>query len=77
MTTLQQQLQRTPWRLVTAAASWHVTSQQHARRNALVASTALTQRRRELLDVEEFLAEHAARRGAVAVPGQRVASRSA
>ena len=58
-------------------AAWHVTSQQQARRNALVASTALTQRRRELLDVEEFLAEHAARRGPVAVPDQRVASRSA
>ena len=56
-----QQLQRTPWRLVNAAARWHVTSQQHARRNALVASKALTQRRRELQDVEEFLAEYAAR----------------
>ena len=56
-----QQLQRTPWRLVTAAATWHVTSQQQARRNARVASTALTQRRRELLDVEDFLAAHAAR----------------
>jgi hypothetical protein len=75
-----QQLQRTPRRLVTAGrrmATWHVTSQQQARRNALVASTALTQRRRELLDVEDFLAEHAARRGPVAVPGQGVASRSA
>lgn len=57
-----QPLQRSPWRLVTAAATWHVTSQQHAQRNALVASTALTQRRRELLDVEEFLAQHTARR---------------
>jgi hypothetical protein len=79
MTTLQQ-LPRSPWRLVTAGrriATWHVTSQQQARRNALVASTALTQRRRELLDVEEFLAEHAARRGPAAVPGQRVATRSA
>jgi hypothetical protein len=56
-----QQLQRTPWRLVHAAAHWHVASQQHARHNALVASTVLTQRRRELLDVEEFLAQHAAR----------------
>jgi hypothetical protein len=58
------QLQRTPWRLVNAAARWHVTSQQNARRNALVASTVLTQRRREQQDVEEFLAEHAARRTA-------------
>lgn len=54
-------LQRSPWRIVTAAAGWHVTSQQHARLNALVASTALAQRRQELRDVEEFLAEHAAR----------------
>lgn len=52
------QIQRTPWRLVSAAATWHVTSQQQARRNALVASTALTQRRRELIEVEEFLVVH-------------------
>ena len=51
-------LPRTPWRLVSAAATWHVTSQQRATRNALVASTALTERRRELEDVEEFLARH-------------------
>lgn len=76
--TLQQlqQLQRRPWRLVSAAAQWHVTSQHQARRNALVASTALTQRRRELTDVEEFLTEHAAR-AASPVPGQRVAPHSA
>jgi hypothetical protein len=60
-------VQPKPWRLVSAAASWHVTSQQQARRNALVASTALSQRRLERLDVEEFLAAHAA--GAV-VPEQ-------
>ena len=53
------QIQRSPWRLVSAAAQWHLTSQQQSRRNALVASTALTERRRELLDVEQFLAEHA------------------
>ena len=76
----RQQLQRTPRRFVTAGrrlATWHVTSQQQARPNALVASTALSQSRRELLEVEDFLAEHAARRGPVAVPEQRVASRSA
>ena len=67
-----QQIQRTPWRLVSAAALWHLTSQQHSRRNALVASTALTERRRELLDVEEFLAAHADR-----APGQRIAGRTA
>jgi hypothetical protein len=60
-------VQPKPWRLVSAAASWHVTSQQRARSNALVASTALSQRRLERLDVEEFLAAHAA--GAV-VPEQ-------
>jgi hypothetical protein len=56
-----QQIQRAPWRLVTAAALWHLSSQQRSRRNALVASTHLTERRRELLDVEEFLAAHAGR----------------
>ena len=66
------QMQRTPWRLVSAAAQWHLTSQQQSRRNALVASTALTERRRELLDVEEFLAAHADR-----VPRQRIAGRTA
>jgi hypothetical protein len=49
----------TPWRLVGAAAAWHVTSQQQARRNALVGSTALAHRRRERLDVEEYLAARA------------------
>jgi hypothetical protein len=72
-----QQLRRTPWRLLTAAAQWHVTSQQHARRNALVASTTLMQHRRELTDVEDFLAEHAARAAAASVPAQRVARHSA
>ena len=52
------QLQLTPWRIVSAAATWHVTSQQHARRNALIASTALAQRRKERLDVEDFLARY-------------------
>ncbi len=41
-------------------ASWierlAVASQQTARRNAMIASTALTQRRAELIDVEDFLA---------------------
>ena len=49
-------------RWVRAAASWHVGSVAVARRNALVASTALAQRRRELDEVEEFLAAHRARR---------------
>ena len=69
------QLQRTPWRLVNAAANWHVTSQQHARRNALVASTALTARRQEQREVEDFLAELDARRETRALPGRRTATR--
>jgi hypothetical protein len=39
-----------------AVRRWPVESQQHSRRNAMVASTALAQRRAELADVEEFLA---------------------
>ena len=35
---------------------WAIGSQQTARRNAMIASTALTQRRAELIEVEEFLA---------------------
>ncbi len=48
-----------PRRLVRSALSWPVQSQQGSRRNALVASTALTQRRRERDEVEEFLAARA------------------
>ena len=51
-------LRHAPRRLVSAAAGWPVASQQRARRNALAASNALTERRREVLDVEEFLARH-------------------
>jgi hypothetical protein len=57
-------LGQAPWRVVAAAATWHVASQQHARRNALVASTALVERRRELREVEEFLAALGDRRTA-------------
>ena len=35
---------------------WSVESQQHARRNAMIASTSLAQRRAELNEVERFLA---------------------
>ena len=35
---------------------WAVSSQQTARRNAMIATTALTQRRTERLEVEEYLA---------------------
>jgi hypothetical protein len=41
---------------------WHVESQQRSRRNALLASTALTQLSHERREVEEFLDEHARRR---------------
>lgn len=37
---------------------WHVRSQQVSRRNALIASTALAARRRELIEVDEFLDNH-------------------
>lgn len=46
----------TPARLVRALGQWPVTSQQAARRNALIACTALAERRRQFLEVEEFLA---------------------
>lgn len=66
-------LRRPPWRILGSVAAWHVTSQQHARRNALVASTALAQCRRERVEVEEFLAARA--RGHV--DARRSASRTA
>jgi hypothetical protein len=50
-----------PVRLVRAVGQLPVRSQQTARRNALVACTALAERRRELAEVEEFLAARAAR----------------
>jgi hypothetical protein len=37
--------------------TWSVASQQRARRNAMIASTALAQRRAEMNEVEDFLAE--------------------
>lgn len=37
---------------------WAVESQQVARRNALVSSTEMAERRREHAEVEEFLAAH-------------------
>jgi hypothetical protein len=43
-------------RIVTAVTRWPAESQQRARRNAMIASTALAQRRAELDDVEQFLA---------------------
>lgn len=51
-----------PARLLGQLLSWPARSQQGARRNALVASTALAELRRELADVEEFLARRATAR---------------
>ena len=45
-----------PRQLVRSVLAWPVETQQGSRRNALVASTALTQLRRERDDVEDFLA---------------------
>jgi hypothetical protein len=45
-------------RLLRPALAWPAESQHRARRNALVASTALAQRRQELREVEEFLELH-------------------
>ena len=42
--------------VVDAVRRWPVQSQQHARRNAMLASTALAQRRAEREEVEEILA---------------------
>ena len=42
-------------RTVVAVREWPVESQQRSRRNAMIASTALAQRRAELDEVEEFL----------------------
>ncbi|HEX6878095.1 MAG TPA: hypothetical protein VF165_20730 [Nocardioidaceae bacterium] len=58
------QLVQAPAHLVQALGQWHVHSQRVARRNALAASTALADRRRELDDVEQFLATRAAARAA-------------
>jgi hypothetical protein len=50
---------------VDAVRRWPVESQLRARRNAMIASTALAQRRAELVEVEEYLAERAAAQAAV------------
>lgn len=47
----------TPARLLRSTLQWPVRSQEGARRNAMAASTALAERRREVLEVEEYLDE--------------------
>jgi hypothetical protein len=49
-------------------ARWAVGSQQRSRRNAMLASTTLTQRRSERVEVEEFLASRARTRRSTARP---------
>jgi hypothetical protein len=56
-----QDLPRTPWRAARAAALWHLTSQERARRNARGASMALARRREERDDVERFLLDRDSR----------------
>ena len=48
-------------RLTRRATRWYVDIDQVSRRNAMVASTALAQRRLEYVEVEEFLALHQTR----------------
>ena len=43
---------------------WALASQEQARRNAMVAATALRRRRAETREVEDFLAAHGVRRAA-------------
>jgi hypothetical protein len=58
-------------RYVDQVRRWPVESQQRSRRNAMIASTALAQRRAELDDVEEFLA------ALVGAPAREVAAHAA
>jgi hypothetical protein len=51
-------------RAVNTVNVWALASQHQARRNAMIASTRLAQRRAERIDVEEFLARAADRRAA-------------
>ncbi|NHC22324.1 hypothetical protein G6553_03930 [Nocardioides sp. IC4_145] len=61
--------------LVRRVREWPEESQLQARRNAMVASTALARRRAERIEVEEFLAARAmtAAPAAPATPAGRVA----
>lgn len=53
---------RKAWGAVGRLLAQHLSSQEPARRNALVACTALAERRRERLEVEEFLETYLADR---------------
>ena len=54
---------------------WAVSSQQRSRRNAMVAATAITQRRTESREVEDYLAARAVRPAAPDVPAAASAGR--
>jgi len=57
----------TPAQLIRSFGHWHVHTQEVARRNALVASTALAERRRERVEVDEFLSSLEARSAAATI----------
>jgi N-dimethylarginine dimethylaminohydrolase len=46
------------WRPVRHLADWHVNTQIGSRRNALIASTAFAERRKERDEIEAFLSRH-------------------
>ena len=48
-----------PLRLVHGLLRWPLGSQEQSRRNAMVAATALAERRRERVETEDFLRRHA------------------
>jgi hypothetical protein len=56
------------WLSVRDLLTWHTLSQVGARRNALLASTELIQRRREHHEVEEFIRDYEAQRRASTSP---------
>jgi hypothetical protein len=64
---------QTPRSMLWALLTWPVASQQTARRNALVAATAIAQLRHERVEVERFLEEHARRRTSVTVSEEAAA----
>ncbi len=56
-----------------SAVRWPVESQHRSRRNAMLAATDLTDRRRQTLLVEDFLADHAAARKRPEAPARLAA----
>lgn len=62
--------------MLRSVLTWPVDSQQTARRNALVAATALARLRHERVEVERFLDAHARHRSGVAPGGGAVVAES-